>query len=123
MLLKTTQNCDRISEIFRYFDYTKLKSQLANIITLFNLSLGIIAILFFNMTMPITLTALSNILFYNKGMAFGLLTFALFIGAIPVFFGFTQVIFTPVALFITTMVSMIVLYIGIKKYRECMEKK
>lgn len=30
---------------FRYFDYTKLKSQLANIITLFNLSLGIIAIL------------------------------------------------------------------------------
>ncbi|PIC63577.1 CDP-diacylglycerol--serine O-phosphatidyltransferase [Sporosarcina sp. P13] len=30
---------------FRYFDYTKLKSQLANIITLFNLSLGIIAII------------------------------------------------------------------------------
>lgn len=88
-----------------------------------NSILGIFAILFFNMTMPITLTALSNILFYNKGMAFGLLTFALFIGAIPVFFGFTQVIFTPVALFITTMVSMIVLYIGIKKYRECMEKK
>lgn len=29
---------------FRYFDYTKLKLQLANIITLFNLSLGIIAI-------------------------------------------------------------------------------
>ena len=88
-----------------------------------NSILGIFAILFFNMTMPITLTALSNILFYNKGMAFGLLTFALFIGAIPVFFGFTQVIFTPVALFITTMVSMIVLYIGIKKYSECMEKE
>ncbi|WP_153730606.1 CDP-diacylglycerol--serine O-phosphatidyltransferase [Sporosarcina obsidiansis] len=30
---------------FRYFDYTKIKLQLANIITLFNLSLGIIAIL------------------------------------------------------------------------------
>lgn len=29
----------------RYFDYTKLKSQLANIVTLFNLSLGIVAIL------------------------------------------------------------------------------
>ncbi|ARD47141.1 CDP-diacylglycerol--serine O-phosphatidyltransferase [Sporosarcina sp. P33] len=30
---------------FRYFDYTKLKLQLANIITVFNLSLGIIAIM------------------------------------------------------------------------------
>ena len=88
-----------------------------------NSILGILAILFFNMTMPITLTALSNILFNNKGMAFGLLTLALFIGAVPVFFGFTQIIFTPVALFITTMLSMIVLYIGIKKYSECMEKE
>lgn len=88
-----------------------------------NSILGIFAILFFNMTMPITLTALSNILFYNKGMAFGLLTLALFIGAVPVFFGFTQIIFTPVALFITTMLSMIVLYIGIKKYNKCMEKE
>lgn len=88
-----------------------------------NSILGILAILFFNMTMPITLTALSNILFYNKGMAFGLLTLALFIGAVPVFFGFTQIIFTPVALFITTMLSMIVLYIGIKKYNKCMEKE
>lgn len=88
-----------------------------------NSTFGILAILFFNMTMPITLTALSNILFNNKGMAFGLLTLALFIGAVPVFFGFTQIIFTPVALFITTMLSMIVLYIGIKKYSECMEKE
>ena len=88
-----------------------------------NSILGIFAILFFNMTMPVTLTALSNILFYNKGMAFGLLTLALFIGAVPVFFGFTQIIFTPVALFITTMLSMIVLYIGIKKYNKCMEKE
>ena len=87
-----------------------------------NSILGILSILFFNMTMPITLTALSNILLYNKGMAFGLLTLALFVGAIPVFFGFTKVIFTPIALFITTMFSMIVLYIGIKKYSECMEK-
>lgn len=51
-----------------------------------NSVLGILAILFFNMTMPITLTALSNILFNNKGMAFGLLTVALFIGSVPVFF-------------------------------------
>jgi FSR family fosmidomycin resistance protein-like MFS transporter len=88
-----------------------------------NSILGILAILFFNMTMPITLTALSNILFNNKGMAFGLLTFALFIGAVPVFFGYKDVIFTSTGLFFTTIISAIILYMGIKKYNTIMEKK
>lgn len=88
-----------------------------------NSILGILAILFFNMTMPITLTALSNILFNNKGMAFGLLTLALFIGAIPVFFGYKGVIFNSLGLFITTIISAIILYIGIKKYIIIMEKE
>lgn len=83
-----------------------------------NSIIGILAILFFNMTMPITLTALSNILYRNKGMAFGLLTFALFIGAIPVFFGYTKNIFNPIGLFVTTIISAIILYIGIKKYNK-----
>ena len=61
-------------------------------------------------------TALSNILYNNKGMAFGLLTLALFIGAIPVFFGYTSALFTPVGLFAITIVSLIILYIDIKKY-------
>lgn len=86
-----------------------------------NSILGILAILFFNMTMPITLTALSNILNNNKGMAFGLLTFALFIGAVPVFWGYTKEIFTPAGLGITTILSTIILYIGIKKYNKIME--
>ena len=84
---------------------------------------GILAILFFNMTMPITLTALSNILFNNKGMAFGLLTFALFIGAAPVLFGYTKALFSPVGLCITSLVSAVVLFIGIKNYNTIMEKK
>lgn len=88
-----------------------------------NSFLGILAILFFNMTMPITLTALSNILFSNKGMAFGLLTAALFIGAVPVFWGYKDVIFTQVGLCITTLISAIILYIGIKNYYTIMEKK
>lgn len=88
-----------------------------------NSVIGILAILFFNMTMPITLTALSNILFNNKGMAFGLLTVALFIGAVPVFFGYKGVIFNPVGLFVTTIISAIILYIGIKKYFGILEKK
>ena len=88
-----------------------------------NSILGILAILCFNMTMPITLTALSNILFNNKGMAFGLLTVALFIGAVPVFFGYTDIIFNSTGLFTTTIISAIILYIGIRKYTTIMEKK
>ena len=88
-----------------------------------NSILGILAILFFNMTMPITLTALSNILFNNKGMAFGLLTVSLFIGAVPVFFGYNVIIFTPIGLFVTTIISAVILYIGINKYNVIMEKK
>ena len=83
-----------------------------------NSILGILAILLFNMTMPITLTALSNVLFNNKGMAFGLLTFALFIGAIPVFGGYTKMIFTPLGLFSITIISAIILYSGIQIYNE-----
>ncbi|MBR3134494.1 MAG: hypothetical protein IKG56_03440 [Clostridia bacterium] len=83
-----------------------------------NSILGVIAILLFNMTMPITLTALSNLLSNNKGMAFGLLTLALFIGAIPVFFGYTKMIFTPLGLFGITIVSAFILYGGIRIYNE-----
>lgn len=83
---------------------------------------GTLAILLFNMTMPITLSSLSNLLPKNKGMAFGLLTFALFIGAIPVFCGYDEVLFNPVGLFITVIISAIVLYIGIIQYLKIMEK-
>lgn len=77
---------------------------------------GILAILLFNMTMPITLTALSNMFNNNKGMAFGLTTLALFIGAIPVLFGYTNFLFNNIALFITTILSSLILYAGLKKY-------
>lgn len=88
-----------------------------------NYIIGILAILFFNMTMPITLIALSNILFNNKGMAFGLLTVGLFIGAVPVLCGYNNAIFNPIGLFITTIISAVVLAIGIKKYLKIMERK
>ena len=84
---------------------------------------GILAVLLFNMTMPITLTSLANIFNSNKGLAFGLLTFALFLGAIPVFFGYTNALFNPSGLFIITMLSAIILFIGLKGYNELMEKK
>ena len=77
---------------------------------------GVLAMLFFNMTMPITLTALSNMFNKNKGMAFGLTTLALFIGAVPVLFGYRTLLFSKSGLFVTTILSAIALYIGLKKY-------
>ena len=75
------------------------------------------------MTMPITLTSLANIFNNNKGLAFGLLTFALFLGAVPTFFGYIDILFNPIGLFAITMSSAIILFIGLKGYNELMEKK
>lgn len=44
---------------------------------------GILGVCFFNMTMPLTLFALGKILGDAKGCAFGLTTFALFLGTLP----------------------------------------
>ena len=45
---------------------------------------GCAAVLMFNMTMPVTLRAAADLLRNRKGFSFGLLTFALFVGFIPV---------------------------------------
>ena len=91
----------------------------ASILFLFSFNsaiIGILAIFFFNMTMPITLTAIANILPNNKGMAFGILSFSLFIGLVPALFDNKLLLFNPVGLFTITIISAIILYIGIKKY-------
>ena len=50
--------------------------------------IGVAAVLLFNMTMPITLWAMAKVFPSAKGFAFGLLTFGLFLGFLPVYFGF-----------------------------------
>ena len=84
--------------------------------------IGIIAIILFNMTMPITLICLSNIFDNNKGFAFGLLTLALFVGALPTFFGHNQ-LFTKIGLFILTLISAIILYIALRYYNKSVKIK
>lgn len=48
---------------------------------------GVLAVFLFNMTMPVTLWAAARALPGQKGFAFGLLTFALFMGFLPSFLG------------------------------------
>ena len=51
-----------------------------------HMAFGLLALLFFNMTMPITLQLLVDRFPHLAGFNFGLLTFALFIGFLPVWF-------------------------------------
>ncbi len=88
-----------------------------------NMICGIIAILLFNMTMPITLTALSNTFDKNKGMAFGLTTVALFIGAVPVLLGYKELLFNQISFFVITIISAVILYYGLNKYEELEKEK
>jgi len=48
---------------------------------------GVCALFLFNMTMPITLFALSQRMPGCKGFSFGILTFALFLGFLPTYYG------------------------------------
>lgn len=48
---------------------------------------GVAAVFLFNMTMPLTLWACARLLPENRGFAFGLLTFGLFLGFLPTAFG------------------------------------
>jgi FSR family fosmidomycin resistance protein-like MFS transporter len=78
--------------------------------------IAIVGAFFFNLTMPITLTCLAEMLPGKGGFAFGLTTLALIIGAWPTF---TPVrVFTSNQLFIFSIiiVSIAALYGGLKLY-------
>ena len=51
---------------------------------------GLLGVFFFHMSMPITLYLAAAILHEYKGFSFGLLTFAIFVGFLPVYFGYGQ---------------------------------
>lgn len=56
---------------------------------------GVAAVFFFNMSMPITLWGAAKMLPGGKGFTFGLLTFALFLGFLPSYFGWPPNEFAP----------------------------
>ena len=53
-----------------------------------NIIAGLLALFFFNMTMPLTLYLLVRNMSDMPGLAFGILTFALFLGYLPVHWGY-----------------------------------
>lgn len=78
---------------------------------------GIAAVLLFNMTMPLTLTALAQMLPGQPGFSFGLLTFSLFLGFIPVWLALTPSGFRPVLYGLLAFLSLGLMAVAWKKRR------
>ena len=73
---------------------------------------GLPALFFFNMSMPITLYLAAKTLGGQNGFAFGILTFAIFIGFLPVYAGIGSC--NGPVLSGMTLASLILLYLGIR---------
>ena len=78
---------------------------------------GTAAVFLFNMTMPITLWAAARLMPGGKGFAFGLLTFALFLGYLPTWMGWSSVFFAPWVNAIGALVSAALLLGGLREER------
>ena len=77
-----------------------------------NIIFGLIALLFFNMTMPLTLYLLSKNMENTPGFAFGILTFGLFLGYLPILYGYLGNL-NPIYGAITSLLSLAILYFAI----------
>jgi len=74
---------------------------------------GLLAVLLFNMTMPITLWAAARLLPGAKGFVFGLMTFALFLGFLPSYLGWPSLLTGPGAYAVVTVISLVLLRTGL----------
>lgn len=85
--------------------------------------LAIIGMFLFNITMPITLVVISNILPGRAGFAFGLTTLALIIGTLPTFTGLKGFLGTQGFVLVIIIFSVLSLYYGLRQYSLNYEQK
>jgi len=74
---------------------------------------GVAAVLLSNVTMPITLWAMAKIFPNAKGFAFGLLTFGLFLGFLPIYLGYN--LLSGVTLTVIAVISLGMLLVGLRR--------
>lgn len=77
--------------------------------------LGIAALFFFNMTMPLTLWGVARLLAGCKGFSFGLLTFGLFLGFVPPYLELAPLFSTTAGFFVASVLSLVVLLYGLRR--------
>lgn len=76
---------------------------------------GILAVFLFNMTMPITLGGVARLLKASPGFAFGILTFGLFVGLIPIFLGTENALSIPYGFTAACIASAVLMYYGFRE--------
>lgn len=84
--------------------------------------LGILGMFLFNMTMPITLTAISNTIPGRPGFAFGLTCLALEIGGILTFTSLKNTFSNNYVILAMVLISTVVIYLGLKYYNKVNKK-
>jgi FSR family fosmidomycin resistance protein-like MFS transporter len=82
---------------------------------------GIIGMFLYNLTMPVTLVAVSNLLPGKPGFSFGLTTFALMAGALPSFFNFKDFLSRSPVIFFLVVISAVFLFSGLRLYNQNMK--
>lgn len=81
-----------------------------------NMYISLAGVVFFSMTMSVTLGLLVSVLPHAPGLAFGLTTIGLFIGVVPVFFfKTTSLLVNCILLAIVTVICLICLFISLRK--------
>lgn len=105
--------CDRLGAV----QATLLSLGLAAVLFLFPAApvAGVLAVFLFNMSMPITLFALARIFPGAKGFSFGMLTFALFLGFVPVYMGYDGLLQSGLGFAAAALISMLALFFGLRK--------
>lgn len=74
-----------------------------------NSTAAVVAVLLFNMTMPVTLSSLAEQMPGAKGLSFGILTFALFLGYIPSYLELPMAFAYPMGWSLLSLVSLALL--------------
>jgi FSR family fosmidomycin resistance protein-like MFS transporter len=77
---------------------------------------AITGVFLFNMTMPVTLVAISNMFAGRPGFSFGLTCLALIIGAFPTFIGSKNVFNSSWSILVVILLTATILYFGLKLY-------
>lgn len=81
--------------------------------------ISLIGVMFFSMTMSITLAILVSVLKRNPGLAFGLTTIGLFLGTVPIFFvKITNQIFNFGLISVMSLICTIILLFILNKKEE-----
>jgi MFS transporter, FSR family, fosmidomycin resistance protein len=85
--------------------------------------LGMLGLLLFNVTMPITLTMVSNMLPGRPGTAFGLTCLALVLGALPVFTEINTRLNNLLFISGVILIAVIALFFGLRLYHRIQDER